>query len=249
MSSSIPVKDMKILCIRSGNRCAFPNCNIVLVEDKTEFDTESIVADMAHIKGEKSTTPRYDKSMSDKERNAYNNLILLCKIHHKKVDDQSNMYTVEKLLEMKDKHEKWVVDSTKKEIINVSFVELSAITKYLISGQSEISESYTIVPPKDKIEKNGLSSEVESLITMGMTRVKQVAEFIDKCPDIDFAENLKQGFVSEYEILKNKQGLGGDDLFYALLDFASGRSNNFKERAAGLTVLVYLFEKCEVFEK
>lgn len=249
MSSNIANKDMKILCIRSGNRCAFPKCNVILVKDKTEYDNESIVADMAHIRGEKPTAPRYDEDMTGKERNNYSNLILLCKLHHKMVDDQPNTYSVKKLLEMRSSHEKWIIESTKKEVINVSFVELSAITKYLVSGQSNISESYTIIPPKDKIQKNGLSLEIESLITMGMTRVRQVAEFIDKCPDIEFGENLKEGFVSEYNVLKKEQGLSGDDLFYALLDFASGKSSNFKEKAAGLSVLVYLFEKCEVFEK
>ncbi|GAG42011.1 unnamed protein product, partial [marine sediment metagenome] len=29
---------------------------------------------------------------------------------------------------------------------------------------------------------------------------------------------------------------------------AAGYSNDFKIKAAGLTVLVYLFEKCEVFK-
>ncbi|MBD3352910.1 MAG: hypothetical protein GF364_15620 [Candidatus Lokiarchaeota archaeon] len=249
MSSSIPIKDMKILCIRSGNRCAFPNCNTLLVKDKTNFDVESIVADMAHIKGEKPKAPRYDENMDVKDRNSYFNLILLCKTHHKIVDDQPNTYTVEKLHEMKTNHEKWIIDSTKKEVINVSFVELNTITKYLVSGQSNVIESYTIITPKDKINKNGLSDEVESLITMAMTRVNQVSDFIDKCPDIDFGKNLKQGFVHEYNKLKNEAGLIGDDLFYALLNFASGKSNDFKEKAAGLTVLVYLFEKCEVFEK
>lgn len=249
MSRSIPIKDIKILCMRSGNRCAFPKCNKVLVEDKTEYDDESIVADIAHIKGEKPKAPRYDKNMADKEKNSYSNLILLCKIHHKLIDDQLNTYPVEKLLNMKSSHEKLMIESTKKEVINVSFVELSIITKHLVSGKSECSESYTIITPKDKIRKNDLSSEVESLIRMGMTRVKQVAEFIDKCPDMEFGENLKLGFISEYEKLKNEEGLNGDDLFYALLDFASRKSNNFKEKAAGLSVLVYLFEKCEVFEK
>jgi len=93
-----------------------------------------------------------------------------------------------------------------------------------------------------------LSSSTERLITMGLTQVKQVEKFIDDSPDINFGDRLKSGFVSEYEKLK-LGGLNGDDLFIALLEFAQGSNNDLKLRAAGLAVLVYLFESCEVFEK
>lgn len=249
MSSTIPVREQRVLCTKSGNRCAISECRKVLVVDKTENDRESLAAAMAHIRGEKPTAKRYDTSMADSERNSYDNLILVCPNCHKVIDDQPNTYTVEKLHKIKSQHEKWVIESTEKEIINVTFVELSVVTKYLISGQFVSSDSLTIIPPKEKIKKNELSASIEQLITMGITQVRQVNSFISKCPDIEFGERLTQGFVVEYERLKNKEDLKGDDLFNALLDFASGKSNDFKNRAAGLAVLVYLFEKCEVFEK
>lgn len=249
MSANMPLRDQKILCTRSGNRCAMPECHKILVVDATENDRESLAAQMAHIKGEKLKSPRYDSTMTDTQRNSYDNRILVCNTCHKVIDDQANTYTVEKLHEIKIEHEKWIIESTEKEIINVTFSELSVVTKYLTSGQFTPSESYTVIPPKEKIRKNELSATTEQLITMGLTQVKQVAHFIDNCPDVEFGERLKQGFVSEYEKLLKEDGLRGDNLFNALLDFASGGSNDFKNRAAGLSVLVYLFEKCEVFEK
>ena len=84
---------------------------------------------------------------------------------------------------------------------------------------------------------------------MGLTQAKHVAEFIGNSPDAHFGDRLKEGFVSEYKRLLNEDGLKGDDLFSALLDFASAGKGEFRIRAAGLGVLVYLFEKCEVFEK
>jgi len=249
MSGAIPPRDQKILCTRSGNRCALSDCHKELVKNKTENDPESMIGVMAHIKGEKEGASRYDPNMTDKERQSYENLILLCGSCHKIIDDQPNKYTVEELLQIKRKHEKWIVDSTKEEVVNVSFVELSVVTKYLVSGQAEQGSSYTIIPPKEKIKKNNLSGETEALIKMGMTQVKQVENFIDKCPDVEFGERLKQGFVREYERLRSEEGLSGDQLFDALLHFSSGSSGVFKERAAGLAVLVHLFEKCEVFEQ
>lgn len=248
MSGNIPLKDQKIVCIKSGNRCAMPDCRKELVIEKTDGDPAAIIGRIAHIKGDKIGSARYDPNMTeDNERNSCENLIFVCGDCHTKIDSQPNTYTVEELLRIKNEHEAWARDSMKKEVINVSFAELSVVTKFLVSGKYVPSDSYTVVPPKDKIKKNKLSGEVEALITMGMTQVKQVADFIDKCPDIEFGERLKQGFVEEYERLKNEEGLEGDDLFNALLDFASGGSSDFKQKAAGLSVLVYLFEKCEVF--
>ena len=249
MRGNILVKDQKILCLKSGDRCAMPKCHKELVVPKTENDPASIIGIIAHIKGENPTSARYDLEMTDKERNGYANLILVCSDCHKMIDDQPNTYTVEKLHQIKEEHEQWIIESTKEEVINVSFAELSVVTKYLVSGEYIPSDSYRPIPPRDKIRRNSLSSEIERLITMGMIQVRQVKDFIDNCPDIEFGERLKQGFVVEYERLKNEVSLESDDLFNGLLDFASGGSNDFKNRAAGLTILVYLFEKCEVFEK
>ena len=79
--------------MKSGGRCAIPECRRELVIDKTLADKESIVGEMAHIKGEKQKSSRYDTNMTDKERNSYDNLILVCRIHHKMIDDQAKADT------------------------------------------------------------------------------------------------------------------------------------------------------------
>jgi hypothetical protein len=249
MSSNIPPKDQKLLCLRSGNRCAFPKCWTLLVEDKTDKDHESIIAEMAHIKGEKPNAARYDPDMTAKERNSYDNLILVCRIHHKIIDDQEDTYTVEKLHDFKRKHEASIQNCTEREMPNVTFVEIKSITSYLISYPVTTGDSMTIITPKDKIKKNALSPVSELQITHGYLQVKLVKEFIDKHPDIEFGERLKQHFVAEYTRLKNDELLTGDELFDRLADFASAGIGNFRERAAGLAVLTYFFEQCEVFEK
>lgn len=248
MSGNTP-KDLKILLMKSGGRCAIPECRKELIIDKTSTDKESIVGEMAHIKGEKPKASRYDTNMTEGERNSYDNRILVCRIHHKMIDDQPNDYTVEKLHQIKKEHESWVQENLRKEIVNFTFAELEVITKYLNLSQPVLSESYTVIPPKDKINKNNLSSFTEKQIIMGMLQVKQVAHYIDNNPDVEFGERMKQGFVTEYERLKNEENLSGNDLFENLLSFACQGHTSFKQMAAGLAVLVYLFEKCEVFEK
>jgi hypothetical protein len=207
--------------------------------------------EIAHIKGEKPSSARYDANMTDDERNAYHNLILLCPTCHKLIDDQPNTYTVEGLHRIKEEHEAWIVNSTKSAIINVGFSELDIVTKHLISNPCRQGNSLIIIPPKEKIDKNGLTNSTEQLILIGMLQVKQVANFIEKADSLSsgFSSSLVSGFVTQYEKLHNKDGLVGDALFEALHEFACNNTNDFKQRAAGLAVLVYLFEKCEVFEK
>lgn len=250
MSGNIPNKDQKILYAKSGNRCAMPGCQQLLVVEKTAKDNNaSQVGEMAHIKGEKFGAARYDETMSAEERNGHENLILVCPTCHKIIDDQPGTYTVNELLKIKKEHEKRIEDSIKKAILNVTFAELDVITKYLASGQASQSDSLQLIPPMDKIKKNDLSEGINNLILMGMTRVREVSNYIDQNPDLQFAERLRHGFVEEYERLKNVEKIEKDELFIRLNDFASNGKDDFKYKAAGLAVLVYLFERCEVFEK
>ncbi len=90
---------------RAGAHCAFPACNRNLVMDASETDDESLVGDVAHIVAESSDGPRGNSQLSLAERDLYANLVLLCKIHHKLVDDQEDTYPVALLHQFKSEHE------------------------------------------------------------------------------------------------------------------------------------------------
>lgn len=104
----ISLRTVKLLWGRSANRCAI--CRNELVEDaQNEADDESIVGDMAHIIARKETFTRGDyEALTEAGRDSYANLILLCKRHHKVIDDQPAQYTVEELRRLKAAHEQWV---------------------------------------------------------------------------------------------------------------------------------------------
>lgn len=108
---SITLKTHKMLWGRSANRCAYPGCRKELVMDRTATDDESVIGDEAHIIAREVDGPRGKSDLSLEQRDKYDNLILLCKVHHKLVDDQPNEYTVDKLQNFKRQHEKWVVQS------------------------------------------------------------------------------------------------------------------------------------------
>jgi len=102
---SISDKDRKILWARSGNRCAL--CRRVLVAERTATDDEAIVGDEAHIAARSPGGSRYGECPTDIV-DRYDNLILLCRVDHKKVDDQPQHYTTARLRQVKTEHEEWV---------------------------------------------------------------------------------------------------------------------------------------------
>lgn len=103
---SISDRTRKLLWGRSGNRCGI--CRHELIVDATPADDESVIGDECHILSTKVCGPRYDQSCPREKLDAYDNLILLCRTHHKMVDDQSETYTADILRWMKATHAVWV---------------------------------------------------------------------------------------------------------------------------------------------
>jgi hypothetical protein len=90
-------------------------CRHELVIDATAADDESVIGDECHIVSGKSQGPRHDPARPSECLDELENLILLCRIHHKMVDDQYETYTVEMLKTLKANHEKWVSDALSDE--------------------------------------------------------------------------------------------------------------------------------------
>jgi len=76
--------------------------------DASQTDDESLIGEACHIVAQSPSGPRGHSPLTPEQRDHYDNLILLCRNHHKQVDDQENTYTVQCLLDMKAAHEKWV---------------------------------------------------------------------------------------------------------------------------------------------
>jgi hypothetical protein len=83
-------------------------CRHELVIDATNVDDESVVGEECHVVSGKGQGPRYDPDYSVERLDEPENLILLCRIHHKMVDDQYETYVADVLSKLKVNHEKWV---------------------------------------------------------------------------------------------------------------------------------------------
>ncbi len=90
---------IKQLFALSGNICAFPDCDAVMVhEDGT------ILGEVCHIEAAEEGGERYNPKQTDEERRHFSNLVLLCSRHHK-ITNNVEKYPAEKLRELKKAHE------------------------------------------------------------------------------------------------------------------------------------------------
>jgi hypothetical protein len=101
-------RTLKLLWGRAAGHCAMPDCRVELFADATDYDPVVVIGDMAHVAGASDDGPRAAHELSLKERNDYENLILLCKNCHDRIDKQARSNRAERLKEIKQAHEAWV---------------------------------------------------------------------------------------------------------------------------------------------
>ncbi len=101
----ISAKEQRILLIQSGNRCAFPDCPEPLVHHVGPAKRPVVTAQMAHIVSASSDGPRGQDYLPEGEHDKHANLIAFCPKHHKVVDDQPQVFTTERLRQIKADHE------------------------------------------------------------------------------------------------------------------------------------------------
>jgi hypothetical protein len=84
----------------SGNRCAFPNCTLALIDD-----AGCVTGEICHIHARSPNGPRYEPLQTAEERHAFDNLILMCPQHHKRIDEAPEEFTAARLKTFKTEHE------------------------------------------------------------------------------------------------------------------------------------------------
>ena len=63
------------------------------------------IGQVCHIETAEAGGPRFNPGMTNEERRAASNLVLMCYEHHKVIDDEST-YTTQRLTEIKQEHER-----------------------------------------------------------------------------------------------------------------------------------------------
>lgn len=99
-----PAKELATLWGKSAGRCNICNTNL-FIDATTGVEVKA--GEVAHIVGlsDGPRAPRGQSSLSKKERDRAENLILLCEKHHTEIDARVDLYSVEYLTELKRKFE------------------------------------------------------------------------------------------------------------------------------------------------
>ena len=247
VSASYPTKI--ILAFRSGGVCAFPKCGKHLTYDAQVGD-DTYVGEAAHIRGEKPTAARYDATMTDDERDNVRNLIYLCTDDHTIIDKVKADWPAATLLQLKENHEKQVRQAMEEAFADVAFPELQNAVSWVAKQAPTANGSFDLIAPDEKIRKNALSNGTRHVIAAGLTSRTTVSDYVEAEAqlDPDFPERLKAGFLEEY-YARRKEGHKGDELFELMCAFAQRGLRQQADKTAGIAVLIYLFEICDVFEK
>jgi hypothetical protein len=97
--------DRRFIIGRSGGCCN--KCRLqVFVEN--EFRERATLADDAHIWAYSEDGPRGNEPGSPSDRNARENIILLCKVCHSEVDQQPLKFTTASLTNLREEHYAWI---------------------------------------------------------------------------------------------------------------------------------------------
>ena len=164
-------------------------------------DLSTTTGQIAHIEAHSDNGPRANPDLPQQDRDLYDNLILLCPTHHVLVDNQANTYTVEMLRTWKTAQEARHDTFLTHAMPNITFAELEAITNVLVTGAQLPLSPFTVIPPQDKIARNGLTGQSTLWFNMGMLQIQQVEDYVVTTGSVDrtFVARLTSGFIGEYQ--------------------------------------------------
>ncbi|NMC36278.1 hypothetical protein GYA49_04510 [Candidatus Beckwithbacteria bacterium] len=126
--SKVSFKTSKIIWALSRNQCAICKKKLTKKIKKQHL----VLGQECHIRSDKENGPRFDPSYPVEKLNLPDNLILLCRDHHKIIDDLPEKYPIEKLEKIKLDHESQRVRSINK---NNDSPKVIQSTKYLAAIQ------------------------------------------------------------------------------------------------------------------
>lgn len=195
---SITDKTRKTLWAKSGNRCLI--CRIELVQETEDASENVIIGEECHIVSEKGKGPRGEVQYLG-DYDSYDNLVLMCANDHKRVDELTDIYTVEKLRLFKSLHEDWVRSTLARDASTFTNEKhnIKSLPK-ITSGKQLVNiihSAYMFDFNHDELKTEAEANEIGALF-------EELKEYGDILSDIGTAEEIRLGvhYNSEIEKLK-----------------------------------------------
>nr|WP_314491987.1 HNH endonuclease signature motif containing protein [uncultured Chryseobacterium sp.] len=177
---AISDKTRKFLWAKSGNRCAICKSELVTSIDSSE---EFNVGEECHIISSKKNGPRHIPNLDEYDN--FENLLLLCRNHHKEIDELVETYTEELLRYMKVNHENWVRAAISNAIQDNDNAQKPRFLMRILSGKellNILSEAHGYNTDYDKLkdreEAEYIGSMIQTFIDFG--EISGMVEAYDK---------------------------------------------------------------------
>ncbi len=192
----ITTKTLRHLFTLSGNRCAYPGCDHILINDDGLF-----VAQIAHVSAAEPGGPRYDDSLDDEYRRSAENLIALCYRHHREIDLNPSI-SVEEVANVKRIHEANFTEAP----FRVAQVALDRIQQEqaefwaaaLRVNEEARQEFDLVIPMSDGANFDVLANELEDAINRLVESGRCLSEYIEEL-DACIAPFLRENRYSNPE--------------------------------------------------
>ena len=196
---------VKRLFAVSRNRCAFPECAAPIVED-----SRTVTGIICHIRARSPGGPHYDKTQTDEQCHAFENLILMCGRHSKVIDSEPRRYTVKLLITFKSEHEQpeenelSIADGKKVDLLLNAYRDIyihatQVVVERLRAEKVVFTQAKgpTIAPPDGTIGSDALMRNYAKHL------IDQYNHFASRQP-----KRGKFSFAAIHSILKKRYGVG-----------------------------------------
>ncbi len=176
---------------RSANRCAL--CKDELVSDPAvAVDREAVTGEEAHIVSRSASGPRGGQLAADLI-DEYANLVLLCRNHHRQVDEQSAYFSIARLHCMKANHEGWVRRklSTTWPGFHWSLSDTASVKLCLVTTGQELLR---LVTDGFEFVFETVEPENEEEAAMIADVIQDLHDFSDIWQDLGAGDRVREGF-------------------------------------------------------
>lgn len=133
------------LFAHSGNLCAYPECRNLMIDENGDF-----IGQICHIESAMPKGERFNPNMTNEDRREFRNLVLMCYQHHIKTD-REDVYTVEKMKEIKANHERKYSENIIEQKILDSLQDYTEINNSLVKPNT-LEHMFDIVYGEDNIK-------------------------------------------------------------------------------------------------
>ncbi len=110
-------KTRRQLFLLSMNQCAFPGCTQNIIDDTGQY-----IGEICHIEAANSDGERFNPNQTNEDRRHISNLVLMCPTHHK-VTNNVEVYSVEKMRQIKREHESKSYEDERVKALSLTFTD------------------------------------------------------------------------------------------------------------------------------